>query len=42
VMAGQVVPLKGFQEGEYRLAVQVTDLLSGQSISRDVYFHVGS
>jgi hypothetical protein len=42
VMAGQVVPLSGFQDGEYRLAVQVIDLLSGQSISRDVYFKVGS
>jgi hypothetical protein len=42
VMAGQVVPLNGFLEGEYRLAVQVTDLLSGQSISRDVFFKVGS
>jgi hypothetical protein len=42
VMAGQVVPLGGFQEGEYRLAVQVTDQLSGQSVSRDVFFTVGS
>jgi len=42
VMAGQVVPLAGFEAGEYRLAVQVTDLLSGQSISRDVLFTVGS
>jgi hypothetical protein len=42
VMAGQVVPLSGFQEGEYRLGVQVLDLLSGKSISRDVFFTVGS
>ena len=42
VMAGQVVPLAGFQEGEYRLGVQVLDLLSGKSISRDVFFTVGS
>jgi hypothetical protein len=42
VMAGQVVPLAGFQEGDYRLAVQVVDLLSGKSISRDVFFTVGS
>jgi hypothetical protein len=42
VMAGQVVPLAGFQEGEYRLDVQVLDLLSGKSISRDVFFTVGS
>jgi hypothetical protein len=42
VLAGQVVPLAGFQEGEYRLGVQVIDLLSGKSISRDVFFTVGS
>jgi hypothetical protein len=42
VMAGQVVPLGGFQDGDYRLAVHVTDLLSGQSIARDVLFTVGS
>jgi hypothetical protein len=40
VMAGQVVPLAGFAEGEYRLEVQVRDLLSGKSISRDVFFTV--
>jgi hypothetical protein len=42
VMAGQVVPLSGFEAGEYRLAVQVIDLLSGKSVSRDVLFTVGS
>lgn len=42
VMAGQVVPLAGFEVGEYRLDVQVIDLLSGKSISRDVLFTVGS
>jgi hypothetical protein len=42
VMAGQIVPLAGFQEGEYRLDVQIIDLLSGKSISRDVFFTVGS
>jgi hypothetical protein len=42
VMAGQVVPLAGFELGDYRLAVQVIDLLSGQSVSRDVLFTVGS
>jgi hypothetical protein len=41
VMAGQVVPLAGFAEGEYRLEVQVRDVLSGKSISRDVFFTVG-
>ena len=42
VLAGQVVPLAGFQEGEYRLELQVFDLVSGKSISRDVVFTVGS
>ena len=42
VMAGQVVPLAGFEVGEYRLDVQVIDLLSGKSVSRDVLFTVGS
>jgi hypothetical protein len=42
VMAGQVVPLAGFEVGDYRLDVQVTDLLSGKSVSRDVLFTVGS
>ena len=41
-MAGQVVPLAGFEEGEYRLDVLVIDLLSGKSISREVLFTVGS
>jgi hypothetical protein len=42
VMAGQIVPLAGFEEGDYRLDVMVIDLLSGKSISRDVLFTVGS
>jgi hypothetical protein len=42
VMAGQIVPLSGFELGEYRLDVQVVDLLSGKSISREVVFTVGS
>ncbi|MGH9373674.1 MAG: hypothetical protein ACRD15_19310 [Vicinamibacterales bacterium] len=42
VMAGQGVPLAGFQEGEYRLTITVTDLVSGQSIERQVLFTVGS
>jgi hypothetical protein len=42
VMAGQVVPLAGFDAGDYRLDVQVIDLLSGKAISRDVVFTVGS
>ena len=40
VMAGQVVPLAGFEVGDYRLQVEVLDLLSGKSISRDVLFTV--
>lgn len=42
VMAGQGVPLAGFQDGEYRLAIRVSDLLGGRSITRDVSFTVGS
>jgi hypothetical protein len=42
VMAGQAVPLAAFQDGEYRLAIRVTDLISGKSITRDVNFTVGS
>lgn len=42
VMAGQVVPLAGFDHGAYRLDVQVTDLLTGKTVSRDVVFTVGS
>jgi hypothetical protein len=42
VMAGQIVPLSGFEAGDYRLDVQVIDLLSGKSISREVLFTVGS
>ncbi len=42
VLAGQGVPLAGFQEGEYRLAILITDHLAGTSLSRDVFFTVGS
>jgi hypothetical protein len=42
VMAGQGVPLSGFEPGEYRLAIRVKDLLAGTSIVRDVLFTVGS
>lgn len=41
VMAGQGVPLAGFEAGEYRLAIRITDLLAGKSILRDVHFTVG-
>jgi len=40
VMAGQGVPLAGFQEGDYRLAIRVTDLVSGRSIERQIVFNV--
>ena len=42
VLAGQGVPLAGFEPGEYRLAIKVTDLLSGKIVMRDVNFTVGS
>jgi hypothetical protein len=42
VMAGQGIPLRGFRDGNYRLAIRVIDLLSGESITRDVQFSVGS
>lgn len=42
VMAGQGVPLAGFEDGEYRLRITVTDGVSGQVLSRDVTFTVRS
>ncbi len=42
VLAGQEVPLAGFENGEYRLAIRVTDMLSGKFVLRDVHFTVGS
>ena len=42
IMAGQAIPLTGFQDGAYRLAIRVTDLVSGKSLTRDVNFTVGS
>jgi hypothetical protein len=42
VLAGQGVPLSGFQAGEYRLAIRVKDLVSGRAIERQVRFTVGS
>jgi hypothetical protein len=42
VMAGQGIPLAGFRDGNYRLAIRVIDLISGESITRDVQFTVGS
>jgi hypothetical protein len=42
VMAGQGVPLSGFAAGDYRLAITVTDVVSGQSIEREIEFSVRS
>jgi hypothetical protein len=42
VLAGQGIPLAGFDQGDYRLAIKVTDLLSGKFVTRDVAFTVGS
>jgi hypothetical protein len=40
VMAGQGILLASFQDGEYRLGITVTDLLSRKTLSRDVTFTV--
>jgi hypothetical protein len=40
ILAGQGILLSSFQEGEYRLGITVTDLVSRQSLSRDVTFSV--
>lgn len=40
IMAGQGILLSSFQEGEYRLGITVTDLMSRTSLSRDVTFKV--
>ena len=32
----------GFEPGDYRLAIRVTDLISGRVVTRDVTFTVGS
>ena len=42
LMAGQGVPLAAFPEGEYRLSIKVTDVVTGKSIERDVSFSVVS
>jgi hypothetical protein len=39
-MAGQGVLLASFPEGEYRLAIRVTDVLTAKSILREVVFMV--
>ena len=40
VLAGQGILLSSFQEGEYRIGITVTDLLSRKTLSRDVTFTV--
>jgi len=40
ILAGQGILLSSFQEGDYRLGITVTDLVSRQSLSRDVMFSV--
>lgn len=40
ILAGQGILLSSFQEGEYRLGITVTNLMSRQSLSRDVMFTV--
>jgi hypothetical protein len=40
LMAGQGVPLASFPEGEYRLAIKVTDIVTAKSIQRDVAFTI--
>jgi hypothetical protein len=39
-MAGQGILLSSFDEGEYRLGITVTDLLSRTTLARDVTFTV--
>ena len=40
LLAGQGILLRGFEPGDYRLEITVTDLLSRKSLSRDVAFTV--
>jgi hypothetical protein len=40
LMAGQGVPLASFPQGEYRLTITVTDIVTGRSIQRDVIFTI--
>lgn len=40
VLAGQGILLSGFEPGDYRLGITVTDLLSRKTLSRDVAFTV--
>jgi hypothetical protein len=40
ILAGQGILLSGFEPGEYRLGITVTDLLSRRALTRDVVFSV--
>jgi hypothetical protein len=40
ILAGQGILLSGFEPGEYRLGITVTDLLSRKALTRDVVFSV--
>ena len=40
LLAGQGILLSSFQEGDYRIGITVTDLLSRRTLSRDVTFTV--
>ena len=40
MMAGQGILLSSFQQGDYRLGITVTDLISRRTLSRDVMFRV--
>ena len=40
VPGGITVPLASFGEGQYRLAVKITDKAAGKTITRDVKFTV--
>jgi hypothetical protein len=40
LVAGQSVPLASFPEGDYRLAIEVTDNLAHKTLTRDVFFTV--
>ena len=40
IVAGQETPLTRFSDGSYRLAITVTDRVSGRSLTRDVLFTI--
>jgi hypothetical protein len=40
VLAGQGILLSEFENGDYRLGITVTDLLSRKTVARDVSFTV--